>query len=239
MGRHSRTSPEFVGTSVHALAQVLVVDDDQGAASELRAGLERHGLSVREVTSADDALVVLEDSSPDCVVIALSLSGSSGVELMREVNDRGSLPIIAVTDEHDVDDAVSCLEAGADDYLTMPLDPREFAARVRALVRRRMPPSVREDSALDVDLGEGTAYLDGQRVALTPVEQRVLRVLVDADGEPRTRQQLADQVWSDTELKDLRVVDVNISRLRHKLEADPSSPRHLRTVRGRGYRYAR
>jgi DNA-binding response OmpR family regulator len=167
-----------------------------------------------------------------------------GLEVCKRLRAQSSVPIIMLTARDDEFDKVLGLELGADDYITKPFSIREFRSRVRALLRRVAAPrpSSNDDSVIDagrisIDLARRTVEVDGSPVQLTYVEFELLRTLASSPGVVFSRQRLLESLWGGSDYREPRTIDVHVRHLREKLEADPSEPRHLQTVRGAGYRF--
>jgi DNA-binding response OmpR family regulator len=222
--------------------RVLVVEDDNDVRAMLRMLLEAEGYLVSEVGTAEEAWVVFNDQPIDAAMIDLKLPGMHGFELCRRMRRGSDVPIIVVTAQvHDAD-VVAGLEAGADDYVTKPFNPKVLTARLRALLRRTRSA----DSAGHLVFGplvvvprEGRAERDGEAVALTKTEFRLLCDLAEHGDQLMTRDQLLERVWGYEYTGDGRLVDAHVRRIRSKIEADPANPQLLQTVRGLGYRLVR
>lgn len=217
---------------------LLLVEDDPTFRTLARIGLEDEGHVVIEAGDAEAALYELSFRPIDCVLVDIRLPGMDGLSLLREIAQRGSTPAIAVTAQQEPDEIVAGLEAGADDYVTKPVQMKELAARIRAVLRRAAWPAVALGTgSLVIHPDDGRVERAGQPVSLTPTERRLLLELASKPDVLRTREELLAEVWSRDALGDPRVLDVHIRRLRMKVEDDPSAPRHVRTVRGLGYRF--
>lgn len=217
---------------------LLAVDDDTAFLSLLAVALRDEGHTVLEATDAENALYLLTGHPVDALLVDVRLPGMSGLELMREVSRRGPTPMIAVTANSESDDVIAALEAGADDFVAKPIAPKELAARIRAVLRRATSAPVELSTAtLTLRSDDGRLYRNGQAVPLTPTEHRLLVTLLAEPEVVHTREDLLKRIWEQDSLADPRVVDSHVRRLRTKLEEDPANPRHLRTVRGVGYRF--
>ena len=174
------------------------------------------------------------------VLIDIMLPGIDGFEVCRNIRRLGDVPIVMVTARSDSHDVVAGLEAGADDYLRKPFDPKELSARIRALLRRARtddsPPSRIQVGQLEVLPEEGVVRHAGGDIHLTRTEFRLLVELASADGRVLSREDLLEKVWGYDYFGDGRLVDVHVRRLRTKIEPDPANPRYVMTVRGMGYK---
>ncbi|HEX6360875.1 response regulator transcription factor [Actinophytocola sp.] len=221
------------------MSRVLLIEDDQGVRDGLRLALTRQGHAVRAVESGEQGLAELADA--DVVVLDLMLPGIDGFEVCRRIRAAGNLPIIMLTARGDDMDVVAGLEAGADDYVVKPVQPRVLEARIRAVLRRTDEPAQRTDVEQYGDLTLDRASLvvsrNGEQVGLAPTELRLLLELSSAPGRVLSRQQLLESVWEHGYLGDSRLVDACVQRVRSKIEADPARPHYIQTVRGFGYRF--
>jgi DNA-binding response OmpR family regulator len=223
-----------VGTSI------LAVEDDERIRTAVRLALEDEGWDVEEAESGEKALEVFGGGPFDVVLIDLMLPGIDGFELCRSLRRNSDVPIIMVTARTDTHDVVAGLEAGADDYLTKPFEPKELSARIRALLRRVRPSAPGHThlrfGELEVIPDEGVVRKSGTEVHLTKTEFRLLVELASSPGRVHSREHLLEKVWGYDYFGDGRLVDVHVRRLRTKVEADPAMPRHVVTVRGLGYK---
>ena len=219
--------------------RILTVEDDERIRTAVSLALEEEGWEVKETANGEDALVAFAQDPSDVVLIDIMLPGIDGFEVCRRIRRLGDVPIVMVTARSDSHDVVAGLEAGADDYLRKPFDPKELSARVRALLRRSRPS---ESSAqmvvgqLEVIPDEGVVRLAGDEVHLTRTEFRLLVEFASSPGKVMSREDLLERVWARDYFDDERLVDVHVRRLRTKIEPDPANPRYVVTVRGMGYK---
>ena len=220
--------------------RILTVEDDERIRTAVRMALEDEGWDVVEAESGEAAVDLFVAQPADVVLIDLMLPGMDGFELCRSIRRSSDVPIVMVTARADTHDVVAGLEAGADDYVTKPFQPKELSARIRALLRRARPAEPGRAHLrfgdLEVVPDEGVVRRDGEEVHLTKTEFRLLCELASAPGRVFSREQLLERVWGYDYFGDGRLVDVHIRRLRTKVEADAAAPRHVVTVRGLGYR---
>jgi len=220
--------------------RILTVEDDERIRTAVRMALEDEGWEVVEAESGEDAVEVFGSGPADVVLIDLMLPGMDGFELCRSIRRTSDVPIVMVTARADTHDVVAGLEAGADDYVTKPFQPKELSARIRALLRRARPAEPGRAHLrfgdLEVIPDEGVVRRDGQELHLTKTEFRLLCELASAPGRVFSREQLLERVWGYDYFGDGRLVDVHVRRLRTKVEIDAANPRHVVTVRGLGYK---
>ena len=220
--------------------KILTIEDDERIRTAVRFALEDEGWSVLEAETGEQALEVFNSRTPDLVLVDIGLPGIDGFEVCRSLRGASDVPIIMVTARDDTHDVVAGLEAGADDYVTKPIAPKELSARIRALLRRVKP----EDSAssprtvgdLEIIPEEGVVRKSGRELHLTKTEFHLLCELSDQAGKVLSREHLLEEVWGYDYFGDGRLVDVHVRRLRTKVETDPAHPRHVVTVRGMGYK---
>ncbi|MFI5613661.1 response regulator [Amycolatopsis sp. NPDC051903] len=227
------------------MAVVLVVEDDAAVREGLQLALRRQGHVVHTAESGEAGVEVLKEQSPDLVVLDLMLPGMDGFETCRRMRTSGEVPIIMLTARSDDFDVVAGLEAGADDYVVKPVEPRVLDARIRAVLRRAAVDrdaragEVERHGELVIDRAGMLVTKHGQAVALTPTELKLLLELSRTPGQVFSRQQLLSAVWDHDYLGDSRLVDACVQRLRSKIEDVPARPDHVQTVRGFGYRFGR
>jgi DNA-binding response OmpR family regulator len=229
-----------------AVAEVLVVEDDAAVREGLQLALRRQGHVVHTAESGELGIEVLVHQRPDIVVLDLMLPGMDGFETCRRMRAAGSIPIIMLTARSDDFDVVAGLEAGADDYVAKPVEPRVLDARIRAVLRRAVGDRPGEPAAAEerhgdlvIDRAALEVTKNGAPVSLTPTELKLLLELSRTPGQVYSRQQILSAVWDHDYLGDSRLVDACVQRLRAKIEDVPAKPEHVQTVRGFGYRFGR
>ncbi len=227
------------------MTRVLVVEDEESFSDALSFMLRKEGFEVAVAATGPEALEEFDRTGADIVLLDLMLPGLSGTEVCRQLRMKSQVPIIMVTARDTEVDKVVGLELGADDYVTKPYSPRELAARIRAVLRRR---AVEHDEPLVSKLAAGPVSMDVERhvvmvdsepVQLPLKEFELLEVLLRNAGRVLTRGQLIDRVWGGDYVGDTKTLDVHVKRLRSKIEPEPSAPRYLVTVRGLGYKFER
>lgn len=229
--------------------KVLIVDDERTLAETIEYNLQKAGFDTVCAYDGEAAVKAYKKEKPQIVVLDLMLPRLSGWEVCRNLRQQNGHPpsILMLTARGEESDKVIGLEMGADDYMVKPFGMRELVARVRALSRRTQneeePPSDEETFAtgpISLDAEQHEVYLtrDGKReeIKLSHKEFELLRVLMSRPGKAFTREVLLEQVWGDDFFGEQRTLDVHIRWLREKLEADPSNPEHILTVRGVGYK---
>jgi DNA-binding response OmpR family regulator len=220
-----------------AVQKILVVEDEEGIASFVSAYLRKDGFDVRTTGSGREALGIVDAEQPALVLLDLMLPDLDGMEVCRRIRARGDVPVLMLTARDDDLDKIAGLEAGADDYLTKPFNPRELVARVRAILRRSGDGARRESGVLRhgelvLDAGRRECRVGDEEVRLAPKEFDLLWELIDHRGLVLTRDQLLERVWGYTFAGDTRTVDVHVRQLRRKLgDASP-----VVTVWGIGYK---
>ena len=225
------------------MTRILLVEDESALSEPLSFLLEREGYEVIVTEDGPGAINEFDQNGTDLILLDLMLPGIPGTEVCREIRTRSTVPIIMLTAKDSEVDIVVGLELGADDYVTKPYSTRELVARIRAVLRRH-----EDQSATDVDsmLTAGTVRMDVERHAVTvsgelvnmPLKEfELLEFLLRNAGRVLTRGQLIDRVWGTDYFGDTKTLDVHIKRIRSRIEAAPSEPVMLVTVRGLGYRF--
>jgi DNA-binding response OmpR family regulator len=224
--------------------RILVADDDPSMRLLLRRTLELANFHVSLAKDGQEALMLLQRSTPNLLILDIMMPGIDGLEVCRRVRAQSAVPIILLTALNSEEDIIEGLDAGADDYLTKPFAAGELLARARSAVRRARlnaeppAPPVRTGD-LSIDLSQRTVTLRGEYVDLTPTERRLMLALARHIGRVLTTEQLLNQVWGVGYSTDVRLVQVNISRLRLKVEPDRDRPTYIHTLPGVGYLLAR
>jgi DNA-binding response OmpR family regulator len=223
--------------------RILVVEDDPAVQKALRRLFETEGFAVEVRGDGMSALESFQNSAPTAIVLDLRLPKLSGGDLCKEIKAQApTLPIIVLSATSDVSDKVLLLELGADDYVTKPFSPRELLARVRAALRhtsRTANVNVITFDGITADFKKMEIKRDGQVIILTAQEFKTFQFLVQNADRVISRDELLNEVWGYQNYPSTRTVDNHILKLRQKLERDPSSPVHFRTVHGMGYKFVR
>jgi len=221
---------------------LLFIEDDDGIRLALRLALEDEGYTVHEAVNGASGLATFRQHDVDLILLDLRLPDVSGFDVCRAIRSESIVPIIIITAQTDTYDMVAGLEAGADDYVTKPVVPKELAARIRALLRRvhlhESSPTSRSQVFGDLEVRQdlGIVLKAGVELNLTKTEYRLLCEFADHAGAVLSRDQLLERVWGYEYLGDSRLVDAHVRRLRLKVEDSPDDPRLIVTARGIGYR---
>ena len=232
------------------MTKILILEDETSIRSFIRVNLKKNGFEAVEAASGEEALEKL-DASFDLALMDVMLPGISGFEVCKRAREKyPSLGIIMLTAKGQEENRIEGLELGADDYIVKPFSPKELVARINALVRRlniidKQQPveeKVEDDgrivSGKFVILQEERKVLkDGQEIELTPIEYALLRFFMENTNKAVHRDEILQNVWGDSYVGDFKIVDVNIRRIRQKIEDDPKKPRKIQTVWGVGYQY--
>lgn len=223
-------------------AHILIVDDDKRLRDLLRDFLGRMGYRITTADCAADAEAKMQGLVFDLMVLDVMMPGETGVDFVRRLRDQGdvTLPILMLTAMGEAEDRIRGFEGGVDDYLVKPFEPRELVLRIEAILRRVAsvptdmdiePLTTIRMGCFEFDMERRIMTCDGDPVKLTSAEIQLLSILAERAGETISRQQLSDLVSASSE----RAVDVQVTRLRKKIEEDPKAPRYLQTVWGEGY----
>ena len=226
-------------------AHLLIVDDDERIRSLLQKFLIRNGFLVSAASDAGHARRIMSGLDFDLIIMDVMMPGEDGVSLTKHLRETRTTPILLLTAMGETEDRILGLEAGADDYLTKPFEPKELLLRINVILRRA--PIAEENLTFikvmymgDVryDVGRGEMWQGDARVRLTATESHLMRIFSSTPGLPVSRTSLVEQLGRDGGQAQERAVDVQITRLRRKIESDPKQPRYLQTVRGTGYMLA-
>jgi two-component system phosphate regulon response regulator OmpR len=226
-------------------AHLLIVDDDERIRGLLQKFLIRNGFWVTAARDAAHARRLLEGLEFDLIVLDVMMPGEDGISLTRSLRQEISTPILLLTAKGETSDRIEGLEAGADDYLSKPFEPKELMLRINAILRRMPQAQVQEAGPTVLNLGpvrydaeRGEMWRGDELIRLTATESQLMRIFASRPGEPVSRGELVEELGRDRGQAQERAVDVQITRLRRKIEADPKQPRYLQTVRGAGYMLA-
>lgn len=233
---------------MHAMAftftpTVLVIDDEPHIRRFVRAALEAEGCEVFEADRVERGLIEAGTRQPDAVILDLGLPDGDGMSLIRDLRTWTEVPVLVLSARVDERDKIDALDAGADDYLTKPFGVGELIARLRVLWRRHAKRgedggSVIAFGDVQVDLARRLVSRNGEPVHLTPIEYRLLAVLLGRRGTVMTHRELLREVWGPAHSDSSHYLRIYMGHLRHKLERDPARPQHLLTEVGVGYRFA-
>lgn len=226
-------------------AHLLIVDDDERIRGLLQKFLIRHGFLVSAARDAAHADRILSGLDFDLIVLDVMMPGENGVSFCKRIRAERDVPILLLTAKSDTSDRIAGLEAGADDYLAKPFEPKELLLRINSILRRvpaaepvDVKPKVLSLGPLRYDVEKGTLWQGDDPVRLTATESQLMRIFSACPGEAMSRSKLVEELGRDGGQAQERAVDVQITRLRRKLESDPKQPRYLQTVRGAGYMLA-
>jgi two-component system, OmpR family, phosphate regulon response regulator OmpR len=217
---------------------ILVVDDDDRLRELLRKYLNENGFLIASAANAGEARTKLAGIEFDLVVLDIMMPGETGLSLAADLRKTNPVPILMLTAMGEIDDRIKGLESGADDYLPKPFEPRELVLRINSILRRAPKPAAAGApaavtlGAVSFDLGRRELSRDGKPVRLTTLEAALLGALAEQPGAILSREELIQRTGTEATG---RAVDVQVTRLRRKIEDDPKLPRYLQTVRGKGY----
>jgi two-component system KDP operon response regulator KdpE len=221
---------------------ILLIEDEPQMQRLLRIVLQGHGYRLIESATGKEGLMQAATRAPDVILLDLGLPDIDGLEVTQRVREWSDIPIIVISAREQEQDKIKALDAGADDYLTKPFGAGELLARIRVAIRHR---AIREAGQqelvfildnLRVDLARRQVFLNEKEVHLTPIEYKLLTVLIKNAGKVITHSQLLKEVWGPSYLKETQYLRVYMTQLRRKLEADPARPRFLINEPGIGYR---
>jgi two-component system alkaline phosphatase synthesis response regulator PhoP len=224
------------------MPSVLVIDDEANLRTIVKAYLEAEGFTVYLAEDGQEGLAAFRRHNPDLVVLDIMLPGRDGFEVLQSIRRESEVYVLMLTARSEETDRIVGLTVGADDYVTKPFSPRELVARIKAILRRQRDASAGGSDVLifrrlRIDAGRFQVWRDGEEIALTPLEFKLLRTLANHAGMVLSREQLLESVWGYDFYGEERVVDVHIGHIRQKIEPDPANPQFIVTVRGIGYRF--
>ncbi len=224
------------------MTKVLVVEDERSLREPLVYLLEKEGYEVVEAEDGAKAIKLFEAGGADIILLDLMLPEINGNEVCRIIRQTSAVPIIMLTAKDSEIDKVVGLEIGADDYVTKPYSTRELLARMKAVLRRKVEPSLvstglLEAGSIRMDVERHIVTVNGNKVSMPLKEFELLELLLENVNRVLTRGQIIDRVWGSNYYGDTKTLDVHIKRIRSKIEDDPARPVHLMTVRGLGYKF--
>lgn len=221
--------------------KILVVEDEDAIRRFIKINLERQGWLVDDVDSGEKGLKLAKRNVYDCILLDVMLPGINGIEVAKEIRtENQEVGIIMLTAKSQDLDKIDGLEAGADDYITKPFNPTELILRIKSLVKRvDVEPEYRNlsDDIFDLNQEKREFRKNGVLIELTPTEFALMELFMKNPEKAFSRDELLDQIWGDNFFGESKIVDVNIRRIRSKIEEDPANPKYLNTVWGIGYRY--
>jgi two-component system phosphate regulon response regulator OmpR len=226
-------------------SHLLIVDDDERIRSLLQKFLIRHGFLVTAARDAAHARRILSGLDFDLIVLDVMMPGEDGIAFTRALREDNAVPVLLLTAKGDTNNRIEGLEAGADDYLAKPFEPKELLLRINAILRRvpetpidEAAPKVLMLGAIRYDMDRGEMWQGEELVRLTGTEIQLMKIFAASCNEAISRAKLVEELGRDRGQAQERAVDVQITRLRRKIETDPKQPRYLQTVRGAGYMLA-
>lgn len=223
------------------MINVVIVEDEQAIRRFLRTALEAEGMRVFDAETLQRGLLEAATRKPDLIILDLGLPDGDGIDFIRDLRQWSQIPVIVLSARIEESDKIAALDAGADDYLSKPFGIGELQARLRVALRRHA--GTQQSSPLvsfadiQLDLAARRISKNGEELHLTPIEFRLLTVLVNNHGKVLTQRQLLSQVWGPNAVEHSHYLRIYMGHLRQKLEADPARPRHLLTETGIGYRF--
>ena len=220
---------------------VVIIEDETQIRRFVRTALEAEACNVAEAETAQQGVIEVGTRKPDLVIVDLGLPDRDGIEVVRDIRNWSTVPILILSARSNEGDKVAALDAGADDYLTKPFGVAELRARVRAMLRRVRQPGDHDGplfrfGEIEVDAARRQVSRNGAPVHLTPIEYKLLMMLVANAGKVLTHRHILREVWGPSHAEDTHYLRVYMTGLRRKLETDPNFARHIKTEPGVGYR---
>lgn len=223
------------------MLKILVVEDETAIRRFIKINLERQGFEVLDVESGEEGPDAFADFNPDIALLDVMLPGISGLEVAKRIRELdNNVGIIMLTAKSQDVDKILGLESGADDYMTKPFNPTELILRIKSLARRvetKDVPDTLEDDVFKLDQNTRQFFKNGIYVELTPTEFAIMDLFMRNPHKAFSRDELLDLIWGRDFVGDSKIIDVNIRRIRSKIEDDASEPQYINTVWGLGYRY--
>ena len=222
--------------------RIIIVEDERQIRNFVRTALEAEGCAVFEAGTSAQGLIEAGDKKPDLVILDLGLPDGNGIDFIRALRGWSDVPILVLSARSHEKDKIQALDVGADDYLTKPFGVGELRARARALLRRQSRSGegatpIIEFGDVQVDLARRVVNRAAQPVRLTPIEYRLLTVLLANTGKVMTQRNLLREIWGPSSIEHSHYLRVYVGHLRQKLEDDPTQPKYLLTETGVGYRF--
>lgn len=226
-------------------ATVMIVEDEEGIRELMRLFLTKKGYRIIDAEDGYEAMDLLAKEEPDLILLDIEMPGMNGLEVCREIRMQTKLPILFVSYRKELDYKIQGLEVGGDDYITKPFDFNELEARIRAILRRNgwsngegNKLNILEYDRLQIHIDARELFIENKPVRLYHKEFQLLLLLAQNPNRVWTSEQIYDRIWGYYSEGDIQTVKVHISNLRRKVEQDPSNPKHIRTVRGFGYKFS-
>ena len=227
--------------------KVLILDDEDSIRQFMKINLEYQGYQTVEASSGEEAIKVFDQEDPSVAILDVMLPGISGYEVCQAIREKSpKTGIIMVSAKSQDIDKILGLERGADDYIIKPFNPQELILRVRSLMRRvnltsgvekESNPKTLTDGPFTLDLYSKTFYKSANDIDVTPTEFAILKNFIQNKGKAMTRDEIMEATWGENYSNDTKIVDVNIRRIRAKIEENPAKPQYIETVWGTGYRW--
>jgi two component transcriptional regulator, winged helix family len=227
--------------------KVLILDDEDSIRQFMKINLEYQGYQTVEASSGEEAIKVFDQEDPSVAILDVMLPGISGYEVCQAIREKSpKTGIIMVSAKSQDIDKILGLERGADDYIIKPFNPQELILRVRSLMRRvnltsgvekESNPKTLTDGPFTLDLYSKTFYKSENDIDVTPTEFAILKNFIQNKGKAMTRDEIMEATWGENYSNDTKIVDVNIRRIRAKIEENPAKPQYIETVWGTGYRW--
>ena len=227
--------------------KVLILDDENSIRQFMKINLEYQGYQTCEAATGEEAIRIFEEEDPAVAILDVMLPGISGYDVCEAIREKSpKTGIIMVSAKSQDIDKILGLERGADDYIIKPFNPQELILRVRSLMRRvnltekgeeKKEKNSISDGPFTLDLYSKTFYKNQSEIDLTPTEFAILKNFIESKGKAMTRDEIMAETWGENYSNDTKIVDVNIRRIRSKIEEDPAKPQYIETVWGTGYRW--